>query len=317
MRQEVMVSVICPTYNQAKYMREGLDSILGQETDFPIEILIGEDCSPDETNQILAEYEESHADILQVYHREKNLKQSRNVYDLFMRSKGKYIIILDLDDYWTDIHKLQKQVDFLETHPEYIGVAHDFALIDENGVTFEQENRAIKRFLGKPFTLQDFLEHGFVYQTGTFCYHNIWREKRDWSILYKADETVVDLTINSILLSRKEVFILPECMSVYRDVVHADAKNCRSVSSKNKGRRWQMTCRQFGILTEYFDGKIDYSVMWSTVLLNYIKDLLKRQDKSLHMKVWLKLWKDSTKETKRKIRKELCHSLQRRWKRTV
>lgn len=308
----IKVSVICPTYNQAKYMRQGLDSILNQKTDFEIEILIGEDCSPDHTNEILAEYEEKYPNRLQVFHREKNLKQSKNVYDLFMRSKGEYIIILDLDDYWTDEYKLQKQVDFLDNHPEYIGTAHDFQLIDEAGNPFEMNNRDIKNFLGKAFTLQDFLTLGFVYQTGTFCYRNIWREKEDWSVIYKADETVVDLTINSILLSRQNVYILPESMSVYRDVVNADAKNCRSVSAKDRAKRWQMSCEQLVILTEYFNGEIDYSNMWSNILLGYLKAMLKKQPGSFSFRAWFKMWKQSTKKTKVLVRKELGMSLKRK-----
>lgn len=308
----VKVSVICPTYNQSKYMRQGLDSILNQKTDFEIEILIGEDCSPDNTNEILAEYEKKYPGRLQVFHREKNLKQSKNVYDLFMRSKGEYIIILDLDDYWTDEYKLQKQVDFLDIHPEYIGTAHDFQLIDADGKTFETGNRSIKRFLGKEFTLQDFLEQGFVYQTGTFCYRNIWREDSDWSIIYRADETVVDLTINSILLSRQNVYILADSMSVYRDVVNVNADNCRSVSSKDRARRWQLSSKQLTILTEYFEGNIDYSRMWSDILLMYFKAMLSGQQGSFSLKTWFGMYRQSTKKTRRIVRKELCMSVKRK-----
>lgn len=308
----VKVSVICPTYNQGKYMRQGLDSILNQKTDFEIEILIGEDCSPDNTNEILAEYEKNYPERLQVFHREKNLKQSKNVYDLFMRSKGEYIIILDLDDYWTDEYKLQKQVDFLETHPEYIGTAHDFQLIDADGKIFETKNRSIKRFLGKEFTLQDFLEQGFVYQTGTFCYRNIWREDSDWSIIHRADDTVVDLTINSILLYRQNVYILADSMSVYRDVVNANADNCRSVSSRDRARRWQLSSKQLAVLTEYFGGRIDYSCMWSNILLMYFKAMLSGQQGSFGLKAWFGMYRQSTKETRRIVRKELCMSVKRK-----
>lgn len=309
---EIKVSVICPTYNQGKYMRQGLDSILAQKTNFEIEILIGEDCSPDNTNEILAEYEGKYPGRLQVFHREKNLKQSKNVYDLFMRSRGEYIIILDLDDYWTDEYKLQKQVDFMESHPEYIGTAHDFQLIDEDGMPFEMTGRDIKQFLGKEFTLQDFLENGFVYQTGTFCYRNIWREDTDWSIIHKADETVVDLTINSILLLRQNVYILPDSMSVYRDVVNANAKNCRSVSAKDPARRLQMSSEQLAILTKHFDGKIDYSCMWSNILLDYFKALMKKQPGNFSLNSWMKMWKQSTKETRKIVIDELTMSIKRK-----
>lgn len=308
----IMVSVICPTYNQGKYMRQGLDSILAQQTNFKIEVLIGEDCSPDNTNEILKEYEDPYGDIIQVFHREQNLKQSRNVYDLFMRSKGKYIIILDLDDYWTDPYKLQKQVDFLEAHPEYIGVSHDYMLIDADGKEIIREGRDIKRYLGKEFTLNDFLENGFVYQTGTFCYRNIWLENRDWSILYKADRTVIDLTINSILLSRQNIFILPDSMSVYRDVVNETALNFRSVCSKDRGIDWQAMSEQYAKLHEYFEGKVDYSRMWANVVLNYFKTMLKREPGTFSVKTWIYMYGKCSKATKKKVKEELCGSLRRK-----
>lgn len=312
MSNDVMVTVVCPTYNQGRYLRQGLDSILAQRTNFRIEVLIGEDCSPDNTNEILKEYEASYSDVIQVFHREHNLKQSRNVYDLFMRSKGKYIIILDLDDYWTDEYKLQKQVDFLETHPEYIGVSHDYMLVDSKGNEIVREGRAIKRFLGKEFTLKDFLEEGFVYQTGTFCYRNIWLEDKDWSILYKSDRTVVDLTINSILLLRQNVFILPESMSVYRDIVAEAALNYRSVCAKDRGLDWKAMSEQYEKLNVYFDGQVDYSDMWGHVLLSYLKAMLKREPGTFRFGTWMEMYKKSTIETKRKVKKELMDSLKRK-----
>lgn len=312
MSREVMVSVICPTYNQGKYLRQGLDSILMQKTDFEIEILIGEDCSPDDTNVILAEYEEKYPGRLQVFHREKNLKQAKNVYDLFMRSSGKYIIILDLDDYWTDERKLQKQVDFLEQNPEYIGVSHNFINVDANGMQIKGSIRKTHYFLGKPFTLNDFLQYGYVYQTGTFCYRNIWKEKQDWSILYLADDTVVDLTINSILLSRQNVFILPEVMSVYREVLDENAKNCRSVSLKDRGLRWQKSARQLFILNKYFHGKVDYSRMWGDILENYLKALIKREKGSFRIGVFFKMWFQACPGARQRVRRELFNSLKRK-----
>ena len=312
MNNDIMVTVVCPTYNQGKYLRQGLDSILMQRTNFKYEVLIGEDCSPDNTNEILKEYEASHGDIIQIFHREQNLKQSRNVYDLFMRSKGKYIIILDLDDYWTDECKLQKQVDFLETHPEYIGVSHDYMLVDSKGNEIIREGRVIKQYLGKAFTLNDFLEEGFVYQTGTFCYRNIWLEDRDWSILYKSDRTVVDLTINSILLLRQNIFILPECMSVYRDIVNDSALNYRSVCAKDRGLDWKAMSEQYEKLNEFFDGKIDYSLMWCNVVLSYLKAMLKHEPGTFRFATWMKMYKNSTPATKKKIKEELWCSLKRK-----
>lgn len=308
---ETMVSVICPTYNQAHYMREGLESILMQKVNFRMEILIGEDCSPDNTNEILDEYEKKYPDLIQVFHREKNLKQSKNVYDLFMHSSGKYIIILDLDDYWTDEYKLQKQVDFLENHPEYIGTAHNYTLIDGNGQHIERENRAISEYLGKEFHLQDFLSKGFVYQTGTFCYSNIWKEDKDWSILYRADKTVVDLTINLILLQRKPVFIMEDTMSVYREVVSADALNFRSVCVRDKAKDFEQMAKHLETLDDYFEHTVDLSDMWSTIVIDYFKGTLKRASKNYKLSRWFSIYRKSSRQTKNIFKEEITKSIKR------
>jgi len=307
-----MVSVICPTYNQARYMRQGLDSILMQKTNFDIEILIGEDCSPDNTNEILAEYEERFGQTIKVFHREQNLKQSKNVYDLFMRSSGKYIIILDLDDYWTDEYKLQKQVDFLETHEEYIGVSHYYTLVDAVGKDIATDRRSIDDFRGKPFTLNDFLEEGFVYQTGTFLYRNIWREDRDWSILYKADKTVVDLTVNLILLQRKPVFILEDAMSVYREVLEENALNFRSVCTKDKATDYKQMAWQMEKLNAYFEGAIPFHRMWLNIVLSYFKGMMKRENGNYNFGDWYAMYKNSTAKVKKEFWNEITASIKRK-----
>lgn len=309
---EKMVSVICPTYNQAKYMRQGLDSILMQKVDFEIEILIGEDCSPDNTNEILAEYEDKYPELIQVFHREKNLKQSKNVYDLFMRSTGKYIIILDLDDFWTDEYKLQKQVDFLESHKEYIGVSHYFGLVDGNGNPIESQDRSIDTFAGKEFTLQDFLENGFVYQTGTFLYRNIWKEAKDWSILYTSDETVVDLTVNLILLQRQPVYILKDSMSVYREVIAEDALNFRSVCQKDKALDYVKMAKQMERLNVYFEGKIEFSRMWENIVTDYFKGLMKKKSPSYNWKDWFAMYLNSSVSTRKRFKKNISGSVKRK-----
>lgn len=311
---EKMVSVICPTYNQAKYMRQGLDSILMQKTNFDIEILIGEDCSPDNTNEILAEYEERFPEMIKVFHREQNLKQSKNVYDLFMCSSGKYIIILDLDDYWTDEYKLQKQVDFLEVHDEYIGVSHYYNLVNAIGKDITIGKRNIDDYRGKAFAMEDFLEKGFVYQTGTFLYRNIWKEDRDWSILYKADKTVVDLTVNLILLQRKPVFILEDSMSVYREVIEEDALNFRSVCIKDKATDYKQMAEHMEKLNVYFEGRIPFHRMWLNIVLSYFKGWMKRESGKYNFKDWYIMYKNSTEDVKKGFWSEITKSLKRKVK---
>lgn len=124
-----VVSVCVQTYQHADYIRNCLDGILMQKTDFPFEILLGEDESDDGTREICLEYAQKHPEKIRLFlhHRENNIKiHGREtglfnvMYNLFA-STGKYIATCEGDDYWTDPLKLQKQFDFLEENSEYYG----------------------------------------------------------------------------------------------------------------------------------------------------------------------------------------------------
>lgn len=311
----IMVSIICPTYNQGKYLQQGLESILMQRVTFPFEILIGEDCSPDNTNEILLEYEEKYPELIQVFHRKKNLKQSKNIYDLFMRAKGKYVITLDLDDYWTDENKLAKQVEFLENHREYIGVAHDYYVVDATGQRHEEQIKGIEEdFLNSEFTLKDFENTGHVYQTGTFLYRNIWKEDKDYQVLYEADDTVVDVTINFMLLLRSNVFIMEEKMSAYRLIISLDdnATNARSVGQKNLALDFYKSCHQMEVLNRYFKGQVDLSKMWSNYILSYFKNMIKTEDERFQRKQFFVMLGKANIRTKKKVLGYLAGSLLRK-----
>ena len=130
-QDEIKVSVIVITYNHEKYIRKALDSILMQKVDFKYEILVGDDASIDSTPEIIREYKEKYPEYFNISLREKNLGGTRNSYELMMMAKGDYIANLEGDDYWIDENKLQKQVDFLEKHDNFVGCVSDFMYVDE------------------------------------------------------------------------------------------------------------------------------------------------------------------------------------------
>jgi glycosyltransferase involved in cell wall biosynthesis len=123
-RQQPIVSICCLTFNHAKFVRQCLDGFLLQKTSFPIEILVHDDASTDDTAEILREYEQKYPDIIFPLYETQNKFSNgyRGRMDIvfnYSRARGKYIASCEGDDYWTDPLKLQKQVDFMESHPEY------------------------------------------------------------------------------------------------------------------------------------------------------------------------------------------------------
>ncbi|MEY8354040.1 glycosyltransferase [Lachnospiraceae bacterium 54-53] len=119
---KIMASVSCVTFNHASYIRQALDSFLMQETGFEYEILVHDDASDDGTGDILREYEEKYPDRVRPLIQTEN-QYSRGIDNIsgafnFPRARGKYIFMCDGDDYWVSPHKLQRQVDYMENHPD-------------------------------------------------------------------------------------------------------------------------------------------------------------------------------------------------------
>ena len=140
-----VVSVCMITYNHEAYIAQAIDGILMQKTNFPIELIIGEDCSTDNTRKIVVEYAEKYSEIIRPVLPEKNLGIMKNFIETMEAARGKYIALCEGDDYWTDPYKLQKQVDFLEANEEYslcfhkVNVRYEDNLKDEGILHYFEE----------------------------------------------------------------------------------------------------------------------------------------------------------------------------------
>lgn len=114
-----LVSICCITYNHESYIRECLNGFISQKTNFPVEIVISNDCSTDNTQLIIDEYKKQYPDIFRDVSPHQNLGAIQNFYYTLNKCKGKYIAFCEGDDYWIEENKLQMQVDFLKNNPEY------------------------------------------------------------------------------------------------------------------------------------------------------------------------------------------------------
>jgi glycosyltransferase involved in cell wall biosynthesis len=133
-----LVRVNMITYNHEPYIAQAIEGVLMQETDFPIELIIGEDCSTDRTREIVLDYQKKHPDIIRVVTSEHNVGMTKNDLRTNKACRGKYIALCEGDDYWFDPHKLRKQVNFLATNPDYGLVHSDFDKYYESNKVLER-----------------------------------------------------------------------------------------------------------------------------------------------------------------------------------
>lgn len=128
-----LVSIGLMTYNHEAFIAKAIESVLMQETNFTYELVIAEDCSTDRTREIILNYKKKYPNLIRLLLQDQNVGMKKNSNDLRRACWGKYRANLEGDDYWIDPGKLQKQVDFLESHPDFVAIGGDFTCIDDYG----------------------------------------------------------------------------------------------------------------------------------------------------------------------------------------
>ena len=134
--KEVLVSVLCITFNHQKYIRRCLDSMVNQKTDFRYEIIIHDDASTDGTPNIVREYAQRYPDlIIPILQKENQYSQGVDMINdyMFPKASGEYIVEIEGDDFWCDDHKLQLQVDAMRKHSECALSVHKTGTVDAGG----------------------------------------------------------------------------------------------------------------------------------------------------------------------------------------
>ncbi len=275
MEYKYKLSVAVVTYNHEKYLRRALDSVLAQQTDFDFEIVVGDDCSTDSSGAIIAEYGDKYPGRLTVLERAHNLGATKNTVDVYRHCQGKYIALIESDDFWTDTRKLQKQADFLDAHPDYSACTHRYSVVDENDAVTAAEFRGEGRPADGDYTLADFEHYRYFGHSGTCCFRNFFREspQHDYDILWQAHSVISDITLCMILTLSGKVRVLPDNMSAYRQVHKKGGSNFTATlhgSVRIDERRQYLALlaewaqREYGVKINYAD-RSGYYVWWALV----------------------------------------------------
>lgn len=221
MSEQIMVSVFVVAYNEERYIRQALDSILDQKVNFKYEVIVHDDASTDKTSDIVKEYERKHPGIVKGIYQDSNKYQKGIQFVvgyMYPAAAGKYIAYCDGDDYWTDPYKLQKQADFLESNPEYTMCQHAFSFLYED----KKEIKANHTYSGdQDMCIDEFIQwDGLkVPQIGTWMFRRDLaanRPKLFHMIAIEGVMSISDRPLAIYLALQGKVRYMDEVMSVWR-----------------------------------------------------------------------------------------------------
>lgn len=241
MKNKVLVSIICDVYNHEPYLRLCLDGFVFQKTNFPFEVLIHDDASTDNSPSIIIEYTKKYPDIFKpIIQKENQYSKKVGIWKTFQfpRVSGKYVAFCEGDDYWTDPLKLQKQVDYLETHPECVLVHTDMDVEDvqtgkvNNSKWKHQKNfNLIKRDFGKRL-LPLLLQGKYSVTTLTACVRfDALRECYEAGLSSLESGLLMGDTTKWMALAAKGTFhLIPESCACYH-VLGESATHSRNYSN--------------------------------------------------------------------------------------
>ena len=296
---QLKVSVCCLAYNHASYIRQCLDGFLMQKTNFPIEILIHDDASTDGTQDIIREYEAKYPDIIKpIYQKENQYSKGISISLTYnwSRAKGKYVAICEGDDYWTDPYKLQKQVDFLESHPDYVMCSHRFnQYIQDKNLLEEEKNLT---FQGADYDLKNLIGGKWLTQTLTVMYRRSALDLKE----YESYGMSMDIILFYALLKNGKGYCFPDIMATYRlhgggvwsevslnqrrliefrarlaiyNVEHSDMaamfllyQFAKAMSRVWILKQWRMIIKVFQILKKHYGGGFVTQMMFDKFVLN-------------------------------------------------
>lgn len=243
-----LVSISMLTYNHAPYIARAIEGVLQQKTTFLFELVIGEDCSTDNTSEIISEYHKKHPDIIRVITSDENIGATRNGIRTLKACQGKYLAFCEGDDYWHHPYKLQKQADYLEHH-EDCGLVYSsydvyhikFKTLIKDFIRYRKwEMPEIPSMLdiiegrGEPLTCTVMLRR-------TLCEQIIESD----AYLHQSGHFLMgDTQLWAEMATKARLYYIPESLATYNNITEESATRSRDV---NKGLRFSISAAELRI----------------------------------------------------------------------
>ncbi len=198
------------TYNHELFIKQAIKSVLMQKTNFKVELIIANDCSTDDTSNIIKSVINKNSFSVEVNYinRDVNFGMMPNFIDALKKCKGKYIALLDGDDYWTDPLKLQKQVDFMEANHEYGICFHNIKIYDQVNQKFLEDT--ITREVEETTDINELAKGNYIHTPSVML-------RNDFSIPeWFKRSPLGDWALYMLTIKDRKIKRLNDVMAVYR-----------------------------------------------------------------------------------------------------
>ncbi|MCJ8166332.1 glycosyltransferase [Pontibacter sp. E15-1] len=264
-----VVSVCMITYNHEKFITQAIEGVLKQKTQFPVELIIGDDCSTDSTRAICIDYQNRYPQIIKLRLPDTNLGVMPNFIENLKACGGKYIALCEGDDYWNNPTKLQCQIDFLEANPEYVLSFHDALVIHQNKNQFTEtfKERFEELRCKTTFTHKNVVEKWFMPTASIVFKNNLIRKWPEWfNKVYSGDYTL------QLLVSQFGL------IKFHDEIWCTHIKHERGISQRIDLDLFRLHRKiyQYDKYICYFDKK--YRYLFSNTLLYFYKEKLKLEN---------------------------------------
>lgn len=259
-----LVSICCATYNHAPYIRQCLEGFIMQKTNIPFEIIINDDCSTDGTTEIVKEYAQKYPDIIKpIFHEENQYSKGIKALTTYVypKAKGKYIALCEGDDYWVDPLKLQKQVDFMEEHSDYILCGTNGLILWDNGINAPEYFH--RRFISSDLTPENVIGK-WPFPTASLLFR---KELLKLSNNFKCKIYSGDIRLILIALANGRIWSFGDITTIYRRNNDMNSSTNRIKSRNDHGEFYfgQMI-KLYSAYNEYTNQRFEYLIKKSLTI---------------------------------------------------
>lgn len=207
----ITVSVLMPVYNHEKFLNEAIIGVISQKSSFNIELIISNDCSNDNSNEIIKSLIDNSSSKVKIryYNHSVNKGMVKNVIWLYNKAKGKYVAFCEGDDYWIDNYKLQKQIDFMEKNKNHVLCFHPIKILLKNGKIVEDFVTTLPKTYCNRI---DLIKNGNYIHTVSVLFKKIDIDFP--SVVYNSPE--LDFIFFILITKHGKIGYIDENMAIYR-----------------------------------------------------------------------------------------------------